>query len=229
MLHISFLRGAVIGVFLLILISSCQKTAEKTDKQTNMFVLRHKTIFEQYGKKPVDSLLRDIQFFLKDYPFDAKSWVFQGRLFFDLNNMDSSLICYRKAVQLDPQIPGGYCSLACLFSLSGQVDSANAYFQNAFLSGDTSSFTRLSYSLFQYKSQGAMDTAFFLTLKETKEDSTPAYFLRKAYFFHQVHQVERRDEAFLTARFIGFTDTMAYRSLIMDSISLEEFCRLTHL
>jgi tetratricopeptide (TPR) repeat protein len=229
MLPISLLRCVVLGNFLLMLCSSCQPTAEKTDRQTNMFVNRYNAIFEQYGKKPADSLLREIQLFVSDYPFDAKSWVLQGRLFFDLNKMDSSLACYRKAVQLDPQIPGGYCSLACMFSLSGEVDSANVCFQKAFLSGDTSNFTRLSHILLQYKSQAFLDSTFFLTIQEIKADSTPAYFLRKAYFFHQLKDNKRRDEAYLAARFVGFTDTLVYHTLIADSISLEEFCRLTHL
>lgn len=213
----------------LLLNSACNTPEEKGDRQTNQFVVRYNEIYSDYGNIPFDSSLIAVNQFLIDYPMDAKSWLLKGRLFYSLNETDSALACYKKAISIQSNVSMGYSFIANHFAHQGLKDSAFFYFDKAFAQGDSTSLTRLTYWLAQTCFQIPTDTYSLKKIRHSSSDSTISVFIRKSYLLHLIGDQEGMNSAFSTAIQLGFRDTIAFRELQFHKMTVDSFFRLTRL
>lgn len=142
----------VLMVFFLFLMSAClPEKRVKLDEETNRYYSEYIQIFNDYELVNKDSTISSLKNYTTEFPNEYRGWAFLGKVFFDLEKLDSAAYYYQKALLTDSTKAECYTYLAALNDYNGQAKKALELYQKAILKGDTSIRTRsatlLIYSL----------------------------------------------------------------------------------
>lgn len=225
-----YLQLLALPLLALLLCTACNNDApQKSDKDHNPFVVGYKLIYRDYHRVPLDTTRARLNDFLSKYPNDAKSWVFLGRVCYDMNDTTEAENCYRKAIEHNKQFFEAYSSLGSLYNLQGKTDSAMKYFKLSLANNDSSSYTRINLAWLYKQAGDDAKCAEMLKEIESRNDSLPTVLLRLAHLQWLLKNSEAANATVAKAVMHGFSDTAGWNAVLNGNETFENFCRKNHL
>ena len=76
------------------------------------------------GNRHFKNAIKTFEEIIKNKPNDLRANFFLGKIYYDLNNLDKSLIYYENCIEIEPNNPNVLFNLSLVFQSSGKIEKA---------------------------------------------------------------------------------------------------------
>ena len=160
--------------WILVFLNACHDPKKvKLDWEANRFYAEYVRIYNGYGNLPYDSTKQALQSFLKEFPNDAKSWAFLGKLQLEKDSLEAAKAAYKKALEFDTSLGWAYAGLGVIENWQHHYTAADSLLRKAQATGDSSLISQLNLAvanLLMKKDAEAKKIAVQIAAQDTLDD-----------------------------------------------------------
>lgn len=219
------MRYTLLLTLLFYLVACGDKKPAPPTAQEQMFQQR-KALFAAYGKTTPDSLLWHINQYLAQYPASTPVLVLKARVFYDVQQLDSSLLYYKKTIEQNPSYSLAYSGAGAIYNLQNNSDSAEYYLKKAIALRDSSAYTPLALAMLYVKKADAAQCRTYADSTIALRDSSPVVASGLSYLFLYLKEKKTSEGWYQTAVTNGLRDTAMFRQVLTGKRAIDEYYRL---
>ena len=215
----------LLGVCLLMIFSCRHKARYREPDKKMQASIAYKNIYDSYQTISKDSVKLRMEQFLSNFPEHSSGWNLYGWLLFELNQPDSAVLAYKKAVELAPESASGYAGAGAIYNTMNQNESAEAYLLKAISLHDSSAYTFLNLSMLYMKKNESAKSFAYADSSFAHGDSLTAVCEGLSFIYHKQNEEKKSLKMYQQAVHLGLKDTALFNKVLSGAIKIEDYYR----
>ena len=212
--------GSIFTLLLMLLYSCGEKKPEKAVKQNEV---EYSKIYVMYGKVPFETTRKSLDTLVARFPNYPLAWAFYGRILYDLNQNDSAIQAYKKAVSFDSTFVIGYQGIGGIYNQIDNSDSALYYLQKAITLRDSSSFTLTMLAKVYLKKNEPEKSKVLADKLYARNETTSLQCFNLSYIYHKLKEEDRSALQYQKAIALGIKDTLGASQVLTNKLRIEDY------
>jgi Tfp pilus assembly protein PilF len=185
----------------------------------------YKLLYDAHQTTSLDSVKLRTEKFLHNYPDYLAGWNFYGWVLFELNQPDSAITAYKRAIQISTTDASGYAGAGAVYNTLNQNDSAETYLLKAVELHDSSAYTFLNLSMLYMKKNERAKSYAYADSSFLRGDSLAAVCAGLSFVYHQQNEEIKSHKMYKRAMGLGLKDTTLFNKVLNGEIKIEDYYR----